>query len=274
MLAEIGKLARLDKPGGFYLLFIPCSWSLAYSGALVEYWAIFFFGALLARSAGCIYNDMMDRKTDRLVARTKNRPLPAGLVSMKTAGLSALTLGGGAFALLLLLPAFQVFIALLSLPLVLLYPFMKRLIWAPQLWLGITFNWGVFVAGGFNLFTFLMYLGGVFWTLAYDTLYGFQDLRDDEKIGVKSLSRAIGYPKGIVYVRRFRILAMICWFAAGAFFLPNPLFYYGFCMVGAFFSYFQDRRLNLQNPAQCAQRFRREPILGAIITAGILASSF
>ena len=274
LLYDVVRLARLDKPTGFYLLFLPCTWGLALSEAPLEYWFIFFFGALMGRSAGCIYNDFVDRKKDKLVERTKNRPIASGRVSPRVGLLLAALFALGALVSLMFLPYSRVITALFSIPLALLYPFMKRVTWIPQLWLGITFNWGVFVAGGINPVTGLMYLGGVFWTLAYDTLYGFQDYNDDGRAGIKSLPRMVGYERGLRLVNRLYMLAILCWFAAGTLGFHNPFLYYPFCAASLVFSRFHLRKLDLRNPAQCAGGFKMEPIFGGLVTIGILATKF
>lgn len=272
MLYDLIDLIRLNRPTGFYLLFLPCTWSLALSDAPFHYWVIFFFGALFARSAGCVYNDFVDRKKDKLVERTMHRPLPSGRISGRVSLIIASFFSIAGLFTLLLLPDMSVAIALISIPMVLAYPFMKRFTWLPQLWLALTFNWGVFVAGGFNLVTGFMYLGGVFWTMAYDTIYGFQDYEHDGEAGIKSLSRLAGYEKGLLIVRRFYMLAVLCWFIAGTFWFHNPIPYYLFCLLALSLALFQMKKLDLRDPVQCSKKFSLEPIFGALITLGIFSS--
>lgn len=198
------RLSRFDRPVGFWLLGLPCLVGLAFGGigegfepkdAVLA--ALFALGAIAMRGAGCTYNDILDRDIDAKVTRTALRPLPSGAVTLKAAwiwlGLQCL-IGLG---VLLTLPTFAQLVALGSIPLVALYPLMKRITWWPQLWLGLTFNWGVLVAiaavkGAFGTADYLLYAGLVFWTLGYDTIYALQDREDDALIGVKSTARRFG----------------------------------------------------------------------------------
>jgi 4-hydroxybenzoate polyprenyltransferase len=191
-------LMRLDKPIGFMLLFWPCSWSFAiilYENSLSEKWLIyiflFFIGSVLMRSAGCVYNDIIDKKIDQQVKRTKSRPVASNKVSILNAWLLTILL-----SLLSLIILFQfnntaILFGLSSGLLIILYPFMKRITYWPQLFLGIVFNWGVILTflvfdKNINLEIILIYFSAILWTLGYDTIYGLQDIEDDLKINVKS----------------------------------------------------------------------------------------
>lgn len=198
------QLSRYDRPAGFWLLGLPCVIGLALArtetgfapgDALLA--LLFAIGAIAMRGAGCTWNDMLDQDIDAKVARTALRPLPSGAVSRKQAWAWLLIQCGVGFAVLLCLPDFAKLVALGSIPMVALYPLMKRITWWPQVWLGLTFNWGVLVAaaaahGAITMPDLLLYAGLVFWTLGYDTIYAIQDLEDDALVGVKSTARRFG----------------------------------------------------------------------------------
>ena len=193
-------LMRLDKPTGFLLLFWPCSWGMAYNLNYLQisyqwfyFLFLFFVGSILMRSAGCIYNDIVDKEIDKKVERTKNRPLASGKVSLRNAWILILTL---CFLSLIILFQFNIktiFFSLSIIFIVLLYPFAKRFTYWPQLILGIVFNFGILLSWlslneSFITGIILLYLSGIFWTVGYDTIYALQDIVDDKKIGVKSLA--------------------------------------------------------------------------------------
>ena len=214
------SLMRLDRPIGTWLLFWPCAWSVALAG-VGESWGLFawfLLGAFVMRSAGCAYNDIVDRDLDRKVERTRLRPLASGRVSVRAAW--ALVVGLSLVGLVVLLqlePAAQ-FIGLLSLALVAAYPFMKRITWWPQAWLGIVFSWGALVGwpavrGEIELPSLLLWLGTIAWVIGYDTLYAIQDIEDDALVGVKSSARRLGdkAPQGVA---AFYALAVLLWGSA------------------------------------------------------------
>ncbi len=193
-------LTRLNRPIGYLLLFWPCSWGLAYAYSFNKnieifllHTILFFFGAVLMRSAGCIVNDIVDRKLDKKVKRTKSRPLASNLISVKRAFLYVGILCGLAFLILIQFNFLTILLGLASMSLAFSYPFMKRITYWPQLFLGLTFNWGIImawtsIANHLSLDIFVVYFAAIFWTLGYDTIYGAQDIVDDEIIGVKSTS--------------------------------------------------------------------------------------
>jgi 4-hydroxybenzoate polyprenyltransferase len=196
------RLARFDRPIGTWLLYWPCVWGLLLAPPSLG-WMQFKFALLLAvgsvamRSAGCVWNDILDRDLDAQVARTQLRPLPAGEIKLAHACLFLCLLCLIGLAVLLLLPWRAQIVALCAIPLVGLYPLMKRITWWPQLWLGFTFNWGalvgyVAVAGQLDSSVLLLYAGAVFWTLGYDTIYALQDLEDDALVGIQSTARRFG----------------------------------------------------------------------------------
>jgi 4-hydroxybenzoate polyprenyltransferase len=203
------QLSRYDRPAGFWLLGLPCLIGLALArnpsgfapGGIVspdvQLGILFAIGAVAMRGAGCTYNDILDRDIDAKVARTALRPLPSGAVSLKQAWAWLLAQCLVGLGVLLMLPDFAKLVALGSIPMVALYPLMKRITWWPQVWLGLTFNWGVLVAaaaarGTIAIADFVLYGALVLWTLGYDTIYALQDREDDALIGVRSTARRFG----------------------------------------------------------------------------------
>ena len=194
------ELIRLNKPIGFMLLFWPCSWGLAYAHStnqdinlFIYYLILFFFGSVLMRSAGCIINDIVDKDFDKKVKRTKTRPITSGKISVKKSFFYVIILCSLAFLILVQFNFLTILLGLSSMLLAFTYPFMKRITYWPQLFLGITFNWGIIMAwtainNNISLEIIVLYLSAIFWTLGYDTIYGAQDMSDDEIIGLKSTS--------------------------------------------------------------------------------------
>ena len=194
------ELTRLKKPIGYMLLFWPCVWGLTLAYDFSErldlyffYLLLFFLGSVLMRSAGCIVNDVLDRKFDKKVLRTKSRPIASGKISVLTALVYASILCFLALLVLINFNYFTIFLAFASMPLAFTYPLMKRYTYWPQLFLGITFNYGLVlgwtsIKDEIDILPIIFYLGAIFWTLGYDTIYGYQDIKDDEIIGVKSTS--------------------------------------------------------------------------------------
>ncbi len=193
------RLARLDRPAGSWLLFWPCAAGVALAGGLATDWPLilwFLIGSIAMRAAGCVWNDIIDRKLDAQVARTRARPVASGAISVPAALAFAVALSLVGLLVLLQLRPLAQGVALASLLLVAAYPFMKRITWWPQAWLGLTFNWGALV--GYAAIAApspamgLLYLAGIFWTLGYDTIYALQDIEDDAMAGIKSSARALG----------------------------------------------------------------------------------
>ena len=198
-LRPYAALMRIDRPIGTWLLYWPCAWSVALAGVAGK-WGLFLalgLGAFAMRSAGCAYNDIVDRDLDARVARTRLRPLPSGRVSVRAAWGLVVGLSLIGLMVLLTLPRTAQLVALASLALVAAYPYMKRITWWPQAWLGLVFSWGALVGwpavtGTLALPPALLWLGSVFWVIGYDTLYAIQDIEDDALVGVKSSARALG----------------------------------------------------------------------------------
>lgn len=198
-LRPYASLMRLDRPIGAWLLYWPCAWSVALAGVGGR-WDLFLWlalGAFAMRSAGCVYNDIVDRDLDRRVERTRLRPLASGRLALRSAWALIAILCGIGLAVLLQLNRTAALIALVSIAPVAVYPFMKRITWWPQAWLGLVFSWGALVGwpavtGRFELPALLLWLGSVAWVLGYDTLYAIQDIEDDALVRVKSSARRLG----------------------------------------------------------------------------------
>lgn len=278
------RLARYDRPAGFWLLAIPCWMGLALAGAQTGYgWsdlglaALFGIGAVAMRGAGCTYNDIVDRDLDAKVARTADRPLAAGTVSVKQAWsfLIAQCLVG--LIVLLMLPLAAILTGLGSLALVAAYPFMKRVTWWPQAWLGLTFNWGVptaYVAatGRFDLPAGLLYLSAIFWTLGYDTIYACQDKQDDALVGVKSSARALGSltkPGVAVFYLFAGLLALTAGLAAAA----PPIFLAGFAAYAAHLAWLA-ARFDPEDGALCLTLFKSSRETGLLLVLAYSLAAF
>ena len=219
-LRPFASLMRLDRPIGTWLLYWPCAWSVALAGVGGK-WDLFlwlFAGAFAMRSAGCVYNDIVDRDLDKRVERTRLRPLASGRVSVRAAWALVAMLSLIGLVVLLQLNLLGAAISVASIALVAAYPFMKRVTWWPQAWLGLVFSWGALVGwpavtGSLDLPALLLWLGSVAWVVGYDTLYAIQDIEDDALVGVKSSARRLG-DKAPIGVAVFYATAVILWCAA------------------------------------------------------------
>tara|TARA_B100001121_G_C18625097_1_gene591326 strand:- start:225 stop:1085 length:861 start_codon:yes stop_codon:yes gene_type:complete len=259
-------LTRLNRPIGYLLLFWPCGWGLAYAYSFEKnienyllYNLLFFCGAVLMRSAGCIVNDIVDRKLDRRVQRTKNRPLASKLISVKKSLIYVLSLCGLAFFILIQFNLLTIVLGLASMTLAFSYPFMKRITYWPQLFLGLTFNWGFIMAWSsitnyLSIEIFLIYASAIFWTLGYDTIYGAQDIVDDEIIGVKSTS--IKFKKMlkkfvfICYSISLIILALFFFNKMNSFYFLIPFSAFALSLYYQIFSF------NKKKPLTCLNAFK------------------
>jgi 4-hydroxybenzoate polyprenyltransferase len=220
---------RLDRPVGTWLLYWPCAWGVALAGVEGR-WGLFLWflvGAFAMRSAGCVYNDIIDRDLDARVERTRLRPLASGQVSLRAAWLLIGLLCMAGLAVLLQLDGTAQLIALSSIALVAAYPFMKRITWWPQAWLGLVFSWGALVGwpsvtGEIGLAALLLYAGTVFWVIGYDTIYAIQDMEDDALVGVRSSARRLG-EKAPAAIGIFYALALLFWGASVWTVRPQPL---------------------------------------------------
>ena len=229
-LRALALLARFDRPIGWWLLFWPGAWAIALSGGLRDQWALVFWfllGSVAMRGAGCVYNDIVDRDLDRQVARTRSRPLASGAVSLKAAWAWLMFLCLIGLVVLLQLNPLAQIIALASLALVAAYPFMKRITWWPQAWLGLVFSWAALVGWAAVRSTIdppmlLLYAGSICWVIGYDTLYALQDREDDALIGVRSSARRMGRHV-LPGVGAFYAVAILLWGGAIWSARPDPL---------------------------------------------------
>ena len=252
---------RLHQPAGILLLLWPCWWAITLaSGGLPEAHLLLLFalGAVLMRGAGCIINDIADRKFDPLVERTKTRPLASGELSVKQALLFLSLLLLLSLGIAMLLGKYVVMWAAISIIPVAIYPWMKRISWWPQLFLGLTFNWGalmgwVAVRDAIELPAVLLYVGGMFWTLGYDTIYAHQDKKDDALIGVRSTALRLGN-RTVPVTGLFYLLAVGLWALAGAFMQAGWLFYI-LLGIAAMHFIWQIRSVDIDNPAICRKIF-------------------
>ena len=274
-------LTRLKKTIGYMLLFWPCAWglTLAYDFSLnlknyFFYLILFFLGSVLMRSAGCIVNDILDKEFDAKVFRTKNRPIASGKISTRLGMFYALVLCLLALLVLINFNLFTIILAIASMPLAFTYPLMKRFTYWPQLFLGITFNYGLILGwtainDEIELIPILFYLGAIFWTLGYDTIYGYQDIKDDEIIGLKSTS--INF-KG--KAKKFLIscyTSLIVFFLIGAYSMNLNYNFYLFMIVPFIHLFlYQIKIFNLKDPSSCLKAFKSNNFLGLLIFLNIL----
>ena len=275
------ELTRLKRPIGYMLLFWPCAWGLtiAYDFSLslkiyFFYLLMFFLGSVLMRSAGCIINDVLDRKFDEKVFRTKNRPIASGKISVKLGLFYASFLCLLAFLVLINFNHFTIIIALASMPLAFTYPLMKRFTYWPQLFLGITFNYGLILGwtsinAEINLIPLIFYFGAIFWTLAYDTIYGFQDIKDDEIIGLKSTSiKFKSNPTIILYLCYTIFLSSLI--LIGFLNEFSKLYFLSLIIIVCHMYFIQLNKFNSNVPEVCLKIFQSNNLLGAIIFISLL----
>tara|TARA_B100000401_G_scaffold425111_1_gene354512 strand:- start:149 stop:1012 length:864 start_codon:yes stop_codon:yes gene_type:complete len=275
------ELTRLKKPTGFMLLFWPCAWglSIAYDFKnsiehYILYLILFFLGAILMRSAGCIVNDIIDKDYDKNVKRTKNRPIASNKISIKLSIIYSAVLCLLAFLVLINFNFLTIVLAIASMPLAFTYPLMKRFTYWPQLFLGITFNYGLLlgwtsVMNDMNFEPLVFYLGAIFWTLGYDTIYGFQDIEDDEIIGVKSTSiKFKENPK--IFLSICYLIFILCYLIMGISLELNNYFYIGVLIVILHLLFFQIYNFKKEDKLKCLNIFKSNNLLGLIVLTNIL----
>ena len=279
------ELTRLKKPIGFLLLFWPCLWGLTLASdfsknnfLFIKYGIFFLLGAILMRSAGCVVNDILDRKIDLMVERTKNRPIASGQISIRQSLVLVLVLCSAAFIILIQFNLNTIILGLASMPFAFTYPLMKRFTYWPQLFLGVTFNYGLIMAwvsitNEINIYPIIFYIGAIFWTLGYDTIYGFQDIKDDEIIGVKSTS--------IIFKKNPKLFLFLCYL----------IFYMSLFLIGVKMSYsiyyfifsilvflqliiFQIKPLNISKPEECLKKFKSNNFLGFLVFLNVLIGGY
>ena len=268
-------LTRLDKPIGILLLFWPCTWGLALgyyfnneTTLYLKYIIFFFLGSVLMRSAGCIFNDIVDRNLDKKVQRTKKRPIASGKISISEASAYIVFLCLVALLILLQFNWLTIVLGMSSMTLAFAYPFMKRITYWPQLFLGLTFNWGIIMGwtsmtNSISIEPLILYLSAIFWTLGYDTIYGLQDTRDDEIIGVKSTS--------IKFKNNVKVFVGSCYCLCVLFilimFLMMDLSKYLLLLAIPFIISFvyQIKMFNKDDPKSCLAAFRNNNLSGFLI---------
>ena len=279
------ELTRLNKPIGYMLLFWPCLWGLTlvydFSGehnTYFKYIIFFLLGSILMRSAGCIINDIVDKKFDQKVERTKNRPIASGKISAYLGYSYVLILCFCAFLILLNFNLLTIVLALASMPLAFLYPLMKRFTYWPQLFLGITFNYGLVLAwisidNKISFTPLLFYLGAIFWTLGYDTIYGYQDIKDDEIIGVKSTSiKFKNNPKKFLILCYLMLLTSLV--LIGVLMKFNNIFFLSLMITFCHLFFYQIKILNIKDPKNCLKIFKSNNFIGLMISINILVGKF
>ena len=274
------RLARIDRPIGTWLLLFPSWWGIALAASA---WPepvlllLFAVGAVAMRGAGCTLNDIADRDYDARVARTRLRPIPSGRVTVTQAiGFLVAQLAVGA-SVLFSLNRISILLGLAVLVLIGTYPFMKRITYWPQLFLGLNFNWGALigstaVTGSLAWPAVLLYLGGVFWTLGYDTIYAHQDKEDDVRIGVKSSALALGR-RTRPFLFAFYAGALLLWGLAGAKVGLGAAFWAALA-AGALQLAWQAARVDIDDPADCLNKFRSNRAVGWLLLAGIVTGHF
>jgi 4-hydroxybenzoate polyprenyltransferase len=279
------ELIRLKKPIGYMLLFWPCMWglSLAYdfSNGLNNYFfytLLFFLGSVLMRSAGCIVNDISDKDFDKKVSRTKNRPIATGKISTKLALIYATTLCFFSFLILINFNFLTIVLAIASMPLAFGYPLMKRFTYWPQLFLGFTFNYGLIlgwtsIVNQINLVPILFYFGAVFWTLGYDTIYGFQDIKDDEIIGVKSTSIKFKKKSNSFLIMCYSIF-ILSTLMVGILMHFSIIFFIFLLIPFIHLIFYQIIKLDINNPNNCLKIFKSNNFFGSLILINILIGKF
>ena len=269
------KLTSLNKPIGYMLLLCPCAWGLAFAynvskdlNQFLNYLLLFFLGSVLMRSAGCIVNDIVDKDLDKKVVRTKNRPLACNLISVKLALVYTTILCSLAFFILIQFNKLTIYLGLASMILAFSYPFMKRITYWPQLFLGLTFNWGIIMAwtainNNISLEILILYISAIFWTLGYDTIYGTQDIADDEIIGVKSTS--------IKFKNNLRLFVGFCYFISSVllvFLFKNKFDLNNFSLLIMFYILsliYQVIKFKEDNQEQCLKIFKINNLSGLLL---------
>ena len=278
------QLTRLNKPIGIMLLFWPCAWgiSLGYffdgqTTIYLKHLILFFFGSILMRSAGCIVNDIVDRNLDKKVTRTKNRPIASGKISVNESLIYVILLCLIALFILLQFNKLTIVFGLGSMFLAFAYPFMKRITYWPQLFLGLTFNWGIImgwasIMNGISIEPIILYISAIFWTLGYDTIYGLQDRQDDEIIGVKSTS--IKFKNNVkVFVGTCYSLCVLCILIL-AFLMEMNNYFLLLSLLFILSLIYQIRFFKIDNPKSCLFCFKLNNLTGFFIFIFILSFNF
>ena len=275
------ELTRLKKPIGFMLLFWPCLWGLTIAFdfsnntyTFFKYCFLFLCGSVLMRSAGCIVNDIVDKDFDSKVERTKGRPIASGKISVKLGIVYSAILCIIALIVLLQFNTLTIILAMCSMPLAFAYPFMKRITYWPQLFLGITFNYGIVlgwtsVNESLNFAIIILYIGAIFWTLGYDTIYGFQDIKDDEIIGVKSTSIKFKYNAKLFLSFCYSIF-ILCLLIVGNYMNLNYLFFVFLIFPILHLIFVQINKFDKLDGNICLKIFKSNNLFGFIVFLNLL----
>lgn len=276
------RLARFDRPVGVWLLLWPCFWGIVLatpSSAVPNLWLFiwFFFGAMLLRSAGCAWNDIVDRKLDAVVERTAGRPLAQGHLTLAEAYVFLVVLLLLGFLVLLQLQPFAVVVGLCSLALAIFYPYAKRLIHCPQLILGLAFNWGVLVAwsavkGQLDFHIVPLYVAGVVWTIGYDTIYAHQDKKGDTLAQVKSSALFFGEKTRMWLWGLYGLTVALL--AVNGLINALSVFYYFFVMLVAGHFAWQIMAVRFESPHSCLRVFRSNTLVGGVVLAGLIVGKW
>ena len=276
------ELTRLNKPIGYMLLFWPCLWglTLAYNfnneiNEYLKYLIFFLLGSIFMRSAGCIVNDITDKNFDKKVERTKNRPIASGKISLRLGWLYTFVLCFFALLVLINFNQLTIILAFASMPFAFTYPLMKRFTYWPQLFLGITFNYGLVLAwisinNSLSIIPIITYIGAIFWTLGYDTIYGYQDIKDDEIIGVKSTSIKFKNNAKIFLILCYSVL-FISLILTGVLMQFSNIFYLTLVITFLHLFFYQIKSLNVKNPENCLMLFKSNNIFGLIVYLNFLS---
>ncbi|WP_168464150.1 4-hydroxybenzoate octaprenyltransferase [Wolbachia endosymbiont of Ctenocephalides felis wCfeT] len=271
------SLMRLHSPTGLWLVLFPSLSgillaSTSLSGQTFFYLVLFTIGAFLMRPAGCIINDICDRKIDAYVERTKDRPLASGTLNVKQALVLLLLLLSIALIILLLTNKTTLILGIISMCMIAIYPLLKRYVWWPQLFLGFTFNMGSLmgwaaIKNQVSIEPILFYVGCIFWTLSYDTIYAHQDKKDDEKLGMKSTALYFGDTTKS-WLKRFYLITLMVWLYAGILSSLNNVFFIALLAVGLIFRH-QYKNFNPDDPSQCMSIFKNNSYVGLLLLFGI-----
>ena len=279
------ELTRLNKPIGFMLLFWPCAWGLTIGydfsksiNTYIYYLFLFFLGSIFMRSAGCIINDIADKELDKKIERTKNRPIASNKISIKLGLIYSFFLCFLAFLVLINFNWFTIIMALGSIPLVFAYPLMKRYTYWPQLFLGITFNYGlilgwVSIKNSLDIAPIVFYTGAIFWTLGYDTIYGFQDIKDDEIIGIKSTSIKFKQ-KPITFLTICYSIFIFFTLMTGILMKLNNLFFIISILPFLHLLAYQVKNIKINDTSNCLKLFKSNNFFGLLILLTILIGKF
>ena len=278
------ELSRLNKPIGFMLLFWPCSWGLAYAyyfnqnlNLFIYYLILFFLGSVLMRSAGCIFNDIVDKDFDNKVERTKKRPITSGKITVKSSLFYVFVLCILAFLILIQFNNLTIMLGMGSMFLAFAYPFMKRITYWPQLFLGLTFNWGLIMAwtsinNEINVEIVILYMSAIFWTLGYDTIYGAQDMSDDEIIGLKSTSvkfkENIKLFVSMSYITTILIIMYLFWESIKFNFFSFIFLLFSISLI------YQIMKFDKNNSNTCLKMFKLNNLSGLLLFMGILSINY